>query len=321
MRDRSRTDYQVRIARATAYIEANLSSPLPLDDIARVACFSPFHFHRVFKGVTGETLIDFVQRTRLERAARALYVNRSASVIQVALDYGYENPSSFARAFRRYFGMSASRWRRQGAKAWIEKRQHAKTALQSQISKSGTDADAHIWHKLSDDEARPLSGVGSATTSELPDFLVVSKRYVGPYGSPHITEVWHELMRWADTNGLIGRETTCLGVVRDDPFSTQPERCRYDACVVVPDGFATADPDHRIETVHGGRYVSYQFIGRSADIDGAWDRVYSEWLPISGHEPDDRPNLELYRPGSIVDPADLTFRCEVCVPVRARGES
>jgi len=96
---------------------------LQLDDIARVACFSPFHFHRVFKGITGETVIDYVQRTRLERAARALYVNTSTSVVQIALDYGYQNPSSFAKAFKRHFGTSALRWRQSDAKAWIRQRQ------------------------------------------------------------------------------------------------------------------------------------------------------------------------------------------------------
>jgi AraC family transcriptional regulator len=124
-------------------------------------------------------------------------------------------------------------------------------------------------------------------------------------------------MQWADAKGLIGKDTTSLGVVRDDPFSTQPERCRYDACVVVPRSFTTTDPDYRVETVTGGRYLRYHFVGRSTDIDTAWDRVYREWLPESGYQPDDRPSLELYRPGSILDPVELTFRCELCVPVRS----
>src|SRR5204862_5239631 len=126
--------------RAVTHIEVNLDGSLQLDDVARVACFSPFHFHRVFKGITGETLLDFVQRTRLERAAPALYLNKSASVIQIAMDYGYENPSSFAKAFKRHFGTSASQWRKSAAKVWIQERQKAKTALQWQISKNGKEA-------------------------------------------------------------------------------------------------------------------------------------------------------------------------------------
>jgi AraC family transcriptional regulator len=276
-----------------------------------------FHFHRVFKGITGETLLDFVQRTRLERAARALYLNQSASVIQIALEYGYENQSSFAKAFKRHFRTSASQWRKSAAKVWIQERQKAKIAQQSQISKNGKEANPEVWQKLSTDRAEPLPEPGKATVRDLLDLFVVLRRYIGPYGSPQITGVWHELMRWADAKGLIDKDTTSLGVVRDDPFSTQPERCRYDACVAVPGSFTTTDPDYRVETVTGGRYLHYHFVGRSTDVDRAWDRVYREWLPESGYQPDDRPNLELYRPGSILDPVELTFHCELCVPVRS----
>ena len=189
--------------------------------------------------------------------------------------------------------------------------------LQPQISKIGKEANPEVWQKLSTDEVVHLPEPGVATVGELPDFFVVLKRYIGPYGSPQITGVWHELMQWADTKGLIGKDTTALGVLRDDPFSTQPERCRYDACVVVLRDFTTSDQHYRVETVPGGRYLRYHFVGRSTDVDPAWDRVYREWLPESGYQPDDRPNLELYRPGSILDPVELTFRCELCVPLRA----
>jgi AraC family transcriptional regulator len=316
LRASSRAEYEARIARAVTHIEANLNGALQLEDVARVACFSPFHFHRVFKGITGETLLDFVQRIRLERAARALYVNKSASVIKVSLDYGYENPSSFAKAFKRHFGASASQWRKSGAKAWIEERQKAKTARQPQVSKNGKEANPEVWQKLSSGSAATLPEPGAATVGDLDDFFVVLKRYVGPYGSPLITGVWHELMQWADARGLIGKDTTSLGVVHDDPFSTQPGRCRYDACVVVPRSFTTTDPDYRVENAPGGRYLRYHFVGRSTDVDPAWDRVYREWLPESGCQPDDRSSLEIYRPGSVLDPMELTFRCELCVPVR-----
>jgi len=317
LRASSRAEYEARIARAVTHIETNLDGSLQLEDVARVACFSSFHFHRVFKGITGETPLDFVQRIRLERAARALCLNTSASVIQIALDYGYENPSSFAKAFKRHFGTSASQWRKSGAKVWIQERQKAKTALQSQISKNGKEVSAEVWQKLSSDRSTALPEPGAATVGDLPDFFVVLKRYIGPYGSSEITGVWHELMQWASAKGLIRRDTTSLGVVRDDSFSTQPQRCRYDACMVVPRSFTTTDPDYRVETVTGGRYLRYHFMGRSTDIDSAWDRVYREGLPESGYQPDDRPNLELYRPGSILDPVELTFRCELCVPVRS----
>src|SRR5262245_55354336 len=116
---RSRAEYEARIARAVRYIESHLDGELSLGDVARVAAFSPFHFHRLFAAVTGETLLEFTQRTRLERAARALHVNRGVSIIEIALDYGYQSPAAFAKAFKRHFGVSASQWRTSGAREWI----------------------------------------------------------------------------------------------------------------------------------------------------------------------------------------------------------
>ena len=63
-----RREYERRVNRVVDYIEAHLSDELPLEKLAAVAAFSPFHFHRVFAAITGETLSDFIRRIRLERA-------------------------------------------------------------------------------------------------------------------------------------------------------------------------------------------------------------------------------------------------------------
>ena len=81
-----------------------------------MAAFSPFHFHRVFRTVTGETLFGFIQRLRLERAAGVLLAVPDRSVLEVALDHGFASAATFARAFKAYFGTSATEWRRDGAR-------------------------------------------------------------------------------------------------------------------------------------------------------------------------------------------------------------
>src|SRR5512138_617009 len=109
-----RHEYLARIHRVQDHIEAHLTEELRLEDLARVACFSPFHFHRVYAAVTGETIREFVSRLRLERAASALLRFPERSVTEIALDARFGGSAAFARAFRATYGTTASEFRKIG---------------------------------------------------------------------------------------------------------------------------------------------------------------------------------------------------------------
>ncbi|WP_321477517.1 AraC family transcriptional regulator [uncultured Paludibaculum sp.] len=95
--------YEERIARVRRYIEENLDEELSLDRLAGVACFSPFHFHRIFRGMTGEPVKEYVRRLRLERAAERLRQGHHR-IVDIALEAGYESHEGFTRAFHAHFG-------------------------------------------------------------------------------------------------------------------------------------------------------------------------------------------------------------------------
>ena len=109
-----RAEYVARINRVIDHIEANLGSTLALEDLAEVAAFSPYHFHRIFKSMVGENLGAFIRRRRVEKAASLLLSNPARPITQVALECGFSSPAAFARVFRESFGMSASDWIRCG---------------------------------------------------------------------------------------------------------------------------------------------------------------------------------------------------------------
>ena len=150
---------------------------------------------------------------------------------------------------------------------------------------------------------------------ELPPHHVAYMRYVGPYGAHGIPELWARLRKWMEPRqlGPVGRIT--LGVGYDDPGVTAADKCRYDACVVVPEDFP---PDQWVNVMHvpGGQCAVTEFTGTAHEIQGAWDRVFSTWLPDSGYQPDDRPCFEVYRDDPTVDVKAGVFRCELCLPVR-----
>ena len=293
----SRLEYEKRVNRVIDHIREHLAEDLSLDALANVAAFSPFHFHRIFRAITQETLFGFIQRVRLERAAVALIHHPRESVLAIALDHGFASAATFARAFKAHFGMSALQWRRRD------------TQRRSKRSKANRNA-----RKASRRAPRDRRRMNVRVTT-LPAYHVAYMRHVGPYGPHGIPDLWERFVRWMETHDLLGPGSIRLGIGRDDPEVTAPEKCRYDACVVVPAGF-TGDRWVNVTDVPGGKYAVAEFVGTAREIRDAWESLYRSWLPGSGYEPDDRPCLEVYRGNPAVDARPRTFRCELCVPLR-----
>lgn len=301
---KSRVEYQNRVNRVIDYIQAHRADDLSLEVLARVAAFSPFHFHRVWKGVTGENLKEFVQRVRLEWAASALLGRPGVEVTTIALDSGFQSASAFARAFKDRFGMSATEWRSGGFAVWSKDRQADRNPGQADRK----DCDAL---RDGDGQAEPMK----VTIENRPATRLAYMRHVGPYGAGSaIPELWMRLARWAQARDLWTPDRVAIGIAHDDPKIAAPEKCRYDAGIVVPAGIAT-DTQVNVVELPAGKYACAPFAGSGADIGAAWDRVFAEWMPRSGFQPDDGPFLEIYR-GEAWDVTTGVVRCDLCTPVR-----
>ena len=293
----NRLEYEKRVNRVIDHVRDHLAEDLPLERLARIALFSPFHFHRVFRTVTGETLSAFVQRQRLERAAVSLVHHPDESVLAVALDHGFASAAGFARAFRAHFGTSATEWRAGGARRWSKRGKP--------FRKPGKARP----------RAREQARRMRVSIQELPPHRVAYMRHVGPYGAGGIPALWIRFRRWMSTRGLDEADRLRIGIGHDDAWVTPPEKCRYDACVVVPPDFQSDRLVNLID-LPGGRYAVSRYSGTAHRIPLAWDALYRSWLPDSGYEPDDRPCLELYRGNPQVGGRPGAFRADLCVPVR-----
>ena len=304
-----RLEYDRRVNRVIDHIRGHLAEGLTLAELARVAAFSPFHFDRVFKAVTGETLFGFIQRLRLERAGSALMGRTDASVLEIALDHGFMSAATFARAFRAHFGMSATAWRSGGAARW---RRRLSRKPRKQLRKTGK---ARGPRRVDTARTTAKEATMSVNVREQPPFHVAYVRYTGPPGPDGIPQLWEKFGRWLEAHGFRPPGRTTIGVTYDDPTVTAPEKYRYDACVVVPPDF---QPDRLVNVmdIPGGTYAIAPFEGTASDILPVWMRVFASWLPGSGYQPDDRPCYELYRGDPMVDGKARVFRCDLCLPVR-----
>ena len=115
-------NYKTRINRVFEYIDQNLESNLSLQSVSEVAFFSPFHFHRIFKFVTGETLNEYITRKRIEKSASDL-LHKNITSTKIAHNYGFSDNSSFSRAFKKYFKVSPTDFKKQNPNRFSKIRQ------------------------------------------------------------------------------------------------------------------------------------------------------------------------------------------------------
>src|SRR5829696_2585351 len=113
MRSAQENLYFQRINAVIDHVRENLQDELSLDQLARVAGFSPFHFHRVFKSIAEETVNELVVRLRLERAVSLLRSTSELSITDAAFECGFKSVSVFSRAFKKQYGLNARQWDRQ----------------------------------------------------------------------------------------------------------------------------------------------------------------------------------------------------------------
>jgi AraC family transcriptional regulator len=305
--------------RVLDHIDHHLDTPLDLAQLADIANFSRFHFHRVFAAWMGETLGDYARRRRLETAAFRLCCRASESVLETALATGFGSGEAFARAFKLKFGCTPSAWRAgtgQRRDAHLVAMRERKARQNSNLDQALSNVDqapgsAFSEHGISCQPHR--ENQMDVRVIDLPAVRVAYQRNIGPYG-PQIGAFWRDTFGpWMQAHGLGDQQ--CYGIGHDDPSITPPDKCRYDACVAVPDAFQPSGQTN-VCVLPGGRYATAQFTGTVATIGDAWMTLIREWLPSSGLQCDERPCFEQFSAASGHDPVTGVFSCELCIPVR-----
>lgn len=273
----TRNTYAARMLTVLNHIQRNLDDPLELEVLAELACFSVSHFHRVFKGMLGETIMDHRRRIRLERAHLRLATTRQ-SVTDIALDAGYDSLEAFSRAFRKSYGLSPSQSRDSREQRFLE-------------APSGVHYCAgEIVEFLFDDTGAAVMNVRIET---LPERAILRVRETGPY-KESAERAWKTLCEWAGPRGLFGPSTMLLGIGHDDPTITAPEKIRYDAALTV-DRPVQAEAPVVADVMPGGEYAIITHKGPYEGLEEAYKRIMGQWLPQSGREMrDDSPTFEAY---------------------------
>lgn len=303
MNSQTQQAYHERMLKVLVYIQQHLDEALSLEDLAGVAHFSPYHFHRIFRGMVGESVKAHVRRLRLERAAQQLK-HSNEPVTRIAFAAGYETHEAFTRAFGAMFDEPPARFR------------ESQRPLPYPATPSGVHYDPDAGPA---DFTTPRTGEHpmEVTIRQNPPLRVAFVRHVGPYNE--VGQTWQKLMMWAGPRGLCGPNLRCLGLCHDDPEITPPDKIRYDACFVVGDD-VQAEGEVGIQTVAGGDYAVTVHHGPYEKLIETYARLCGEWLPQSGRELASAPGYEIYLNNPQMTPPEK-LATEIHMPLKPLGGS
>jgi len=259
-------DYHERILRVLTHIQNHLDEALDLEDLAGVACFSSFHFHRIFAAMTGETIADHVRRLRLERAAIELR-SGAKQVIQVALDAGYEAHEAFTRAFKAAYGVSPAEFRRATGPIAI------RPAPSGVHFRQGVPLTTFNTNHLT---AKTMKVIAK----KIKPMRVAYLRHVGPYEDTNQT--WIDLMTQLSADQPIRKSALFIGMGHDNPAVTPAAELRYDACITVDEKYEPKPPA-KLQTIDGGDHAVVKNCP-VAKIKDAFQFLYGQWLARSSRE-------------------------------------
>lgn len=272
-------DYLACVRRGIDHIERHLEADLPLAEVARAAGLSQWHFQRIFKALTQETLKTYIRSRRLAAALRALHEPK-ARLIEIALAAGFESQESFTRAFRKVYGMAPGRYRAIGQRALFPAKLEFDEAYLRHLHQ-GLSLQPAI-------EAWPAQRVIGLPT-----------RFYGADSEKN--NVARRLPPlWADFLGRLGelaarragQPPVAYGLLK--PADDRPEQLQYLACVPVADDAAPPPRGMVALTLPARRLACFTHRGAVAALDHTVNYAYASWLLGSGERHSGGWDVEVY---------------------------
>ena len=267
-------EYTRRIDRVIDYLSERLDQPLKLAELAKVACFSEFHFHRVFRAMTGETLNDFTNRLRLEKAARLLKRTRQ-SATEIALECGFSSSATFSRSFRHAFNTSPTQYRKSGK------------LKNSKICKELFPKNEYLL-PLTDEEKKAAFPV---EIREFPAWDAAYIRVSNSFEEGRVLKAFAKLIEWLKAEDIYDRGTL-FGMAIDDPEVTPKHLYRYEVCFASDVKFNCADGISKMK-IPSRTYGVARVSGDIRLVATAWNYLLQSWLINSDYEPDNAPGFEI----------------------------
>ena len=288
------SEYLEQIQRGVDFIETRLDEDIQLAGVARVAGISQWHFQRIFKALTGETLKTYVRSRRLANSLERLLTTQ-LRVLDIALLAGFESQESFARAFKKAFGLTPQEYRRLGDKSlFLKKAQFDADYLRHINQNVSLTPELYLQPRMTLVGMRTLFfSVDSEKNNIAEQLFPLWQRFV-----PRLGEIAHQV------------PGVCYGVVRQEAADT--ERLEYHAAIAVTEASALPTGMVALE-IPEATYAKFAHRGPAREVDHTVNYIYSTWLAQSGKRHSYGPDLEFY--GSAYHATDADSVLHYAIPI------
>ncbi len=302
-------EYISRVNSVQDYISTHIDQDLSLGELAGVAGFSEYHFHRIFTSMVKETLYKYINRLRMEKAANLLVFNHKKNITEITFDCGFSNSAVFARSFKKHYNTSASKYRILYSK---NRQTNSKNCIEGKTSKRYHTNGLHQEDFVASGNIQCRVDI-----QNIKEITVVYMRYTGPYkNNPKAYKrLISNLIKWAEARELLNhKELKLFSIYHDNPEITEKNRQRTSICLAVPENTPIEGEVGKM-TIPSGKYAIGQFEISSNEFEDAWNYMFGDWLPSSGYQADDNPCFELYKNNPDNHPQKKSL-VDIYLPVR-----
>ncbi|WP_299440892.1 GyrI-like domain-containing protein [uncultured Aquimarina sp.] len=276
-------EYIRRINLALQFIDDYLDGDLSLESVSNAALYSPFHFHRIFKAVIGETLNAYITRRRIEKMASILMHQKEVSITNLSLQYGFSSNSSFTRVFKNFYGISPTEFRKQ---------------LPDKFSKIGKveskiGQEKPIFEKYICNITNHLNWIkmnAKIEVKETPELNFVSITHIGVEG---IENVFEKLIKWARPKGILENPEAKMARVFHDSFKiTSPDKVRMSVCILMHEPFVSEGEITPV-IIKKGKSIVGRFEITPDSFEKSWSSLFI-WMSEQGYTKAEEKPFEIY---------------------------
>ncbi len=286
-------DHSKRIDKVLNHILAHFNEDVSLEELARIANYSPFHFQKLFKQEIGQTPKQYIIKLKLETALHLMIIHQRKSLFEISIDCGFSSPAVFSRSFKNYFGISPDEMR--------EMNPERRKMIRQKKNKTINEIDNHLLNEKSDKNKEIKIQVKKINSRKC-IYLIA------PFGDMiKIQQSFKKLFQLADVNDIPFDQNASGGILSPHQGGYYKAFIEVERSQKIPESINCSE-------IKGGKYACFKVTGDLKNTLEASKYFFHDWLPESGYKIADIVGFETFSENPNVKSYEKIVR-EIHVPI------